>query len=588
MTRFRLESMLTSILLISGLVTACGQSAGNPAAVTTALPTAAAKTSAPTAAATQRPSTQVTTAPQPAATKEPAAASKPSGILRVAVTTFGADDVDPLAGHTAMLNTVGPMYDELVGANPDGTIGPAVAQRWELSSDGLAWTFYLRKGMQFNDNWGEVTADDVQFSLTRQTSARSKSAWAGTLSEAIKNIDVVDPYTVRVNLKHVFLDLPYQLSSLVAMDGMILPKKYIDQKGDEEFRRHPVGSGPWKLVEHVPGSKYEYVAVTDPEHYKNHYRQMPSFERLQLVMVPEEATRVAMLRAGQVDVVDITAESIDEVQKAGLKVAQISPSYQLNLEFWDSHRPEVAGQPASNLNVRKALSMAINRDEIVRFLLRGYGDASPMPARLFPFSMDIDPDYWKEYAQKNYKYDPTQAKQLLSQAGFDNSPINFYSYAQEGVPIQPKLAETMAGYWSAVGVKTTLVPIEYGAFRGLFSSKPHNPKLYGTASIVQAPVRYQMGSSLQLSFHSQGSNAAMNDPQVDKLIDGVLAEPNNAKRRDLTKQAIQATADSFTIFPIVYQSALYALSNNVDQWQPIPGSGYPLMTTYETTTRRVR
>lgn len=512
---------------------------------------------------------------------------KPGGILRVAIPTFGSDGVDPINGDPEMIDTIGGVYDWLVGNNADGTIGPGVAQSWEQSPDGLTFTFHLRKGLQFNENWGEVTADDVKYSLSRQIGPQSKSLWAGTLGKAIKSIDVVDPYTVRINMKEVLLDMPFMLSTLGSVDGMIVPKKYIEQKGDEEFRRHPVGSGPFKLVEHVPGNKYEYQAITDPEHYKNHYRVMPSFERLQLLMAPEEATRVAMLRAGQVDLADVTPERVDELQKAGLRVAEVPMAYQLNLHYWDTFTSEVARQPIADIRVRRALSMAINREETVRFLLRGYGDGTPLPPRMFPFVMDIDAAYWKSYSQKTYKYDPLEARRLLAEAGFNNFEIMFYSYSQQGVPIEPKLAETIAGYWSAIGVKTNLVPMEFGSFRSLWTAKPHNSKLFGTVSILQAPPRYLMGSSLQLSFHSKGSIGTMNDPETDKLIDALLSEPDAAKRRDLTQKVAQITADSQTIVPLLYGSSLYGISDNIEQWKPIPGAAHVGLT-FEGTKRRVK
>jgi peptide/nickel transport system substrate-binding protein len=154
------------------------------------------------------------------------------------------------------------MYDSLVGFDLDkGGVGPGVAERWIMSEDGLSWTFHLRAGQTFH-NSDPLTAHDVKFSLERQMSPKSLAAAAGSMRRSIKSIDVVDDLTVRVNTNQPQLGLPAALSRAVAPEGSIMPRKYFETVGEEEFRKKPVGSGPWKFVRSVPGDRIEFEAVS--------------------------------------------------------------------------------------------------------------------------------------------------------------------------------------------------------------------------------------------------------------------------------------------------------------------------------------
>src|SRR5688572_5171616 len=223
------------------------------------------------------------------------ASAQDKDTLIIALDTLGAQVLDPIADTLAPhAHYHAPIWDSLVGFDLDkGGIGPGVAERWTRADDGKSWTFHLRKGLKFH-NGDPVTGHDVKFSLERIMTPESISSGAAALRRAVDKIDVVDDHTVRVHTKGVIPYFAASLSRAVFMEGSVMPKKYIEAVGAKGFRDKPVGSGPWKFVRSVPGDRIEFEAVAGP-----HWRGTPQFRKLHLLLVPEQSTRIAMVRTGE-------------------------------------------------------------------------------------------------------------------------------------------------------------------------------------------------------------------------------------------------------------------------------------------------
>src|SRR6058998_3135075 len=238
--------------------------------------------------------------------------------LVIALDTLGAQVMDPIMDTRAPhAHYQAPIWDSLVGFDlENGGIGPGVAERWQLAADGQSWTFYLRKGQRFH-NGDPLTAQDVKFSLERVMSPESISSGAAALRRAVDRIEAVDDLTVRVYTKGVIPQFVASLSRAVFMEGSVMPKKYIEAVGTKGFREKPIGSGPWKFVRLVPGDRIEYEAVTTP-----HWRGTPQFKKMTLLLVPEQSTRIAMVRTGEASIVSIGPEAIKEAQAGGMRGRQ--------------------------------------------------------------------------------------------------------------------------------------------------------------------------------------------------------------------------------------------------------------------------
>src|SRR5262249_45946584 len=154
-------------------------------------------------------------------------------------------------------------------------------------------------------NGDPLRADDVKFSLERQMSPKSLAAAAASMRRSIKSIDVVDELTVKVTTNEPQLGLPAALSPPVAPEGSIMPKTCLEAVGEEEFRKKPIGSGPWKFVRSVPGDRIEFEAVSQA-----HWRGRPRFKNLHILQIPEESTRVAMVRTGEAAIPSISPQPV--------------------------------------------------------------------------------------------------------------------------------------------------------------------------------------------------------------------------------------------------------------------------------------
>src|SRR5215468_10099447 len=158
-----------------------------------------------------------------------------------------------------------------------------------------------------------MTAEDVKFTFA--TIAREGSANSlGPEFRLIKSMDIEDPYTITIRFEKPFVAFGNKVTQgLFASVAFVQSKKYIESVGEEGAERHPVATGPWKFVEHVRGDRIVYEAV------ENHWRAAPHFKRLVFLKVPEPATRMAMLRAGSADVIEIGGEYVEELQKVGVR-----------------------------------------------------------------------------------------------------------------------------------------------------------------------------------------------------------------------------------------------------------------------------
>ena len=217
-----------------------------------------------------------------------ASAQQPEGTLTVAVATFGNERWLPHLYPGAEDVVLKPMMENLLSRDlKTGDLSPMLAERWEVLDGGRAWRFYLRKGVQFHNGQGEMTAEDVKFTLTEIAKDGSANS-LGPEFRLIKSIDIADPYTITIRFDKPFVAFGNKVTQgLFASAGFIHSKKYIETVGEEGAERHPVATGPWKFVEHVRGDHIVYEAV------ENHWRAVPHFKRLVFLKVPEQIGRAS-------------------------------------------------------------------------------------------------------------------------------------------------------------------------------------------------------------------------------------------------------------------------------------------------------
>ena len=502
------------------------------------------------------------------------AADHQEGTLVVALETLGGQTMDPiLEGRAPHAHYQAPIFDALIGFNlEEGGLGPGVTEKWELAEDGLSWFFHLQKGLKWH-NGDPLTAHDVKFSLERTMSEESIASRAAALRRNVKSIEVVDDHTVRVYTKGVQVHFPAGLSRAVFQEGQLMPKNYIESMGVEKFRSDPVGSGPWKFVESVPGDYVEFEAVEGP-----HWRGTPNFKRLRILLVPEESTRVAMVRTGEAAIASISPESIREVEAANLKLISVPATMQAIYQFWGMYKDSQKDSPLADVRVREALSLAIDRQQIIDHVM--YGQARwPMPFATFPYAVDTDIEKWQAWGREALRYDPERAKELLAEAGYpDGFDMKFANTALPGTPYMTQIGVAVADFWQKIGVNVDIKHYEWGAFRLLYRGEQKSltgaASMFRTAGRPVAVARYSGGFTSKGGHHLFGEEGNCNDfcQAYDKLHQEVVTAQDAELRAQKTDEMLTMVADSWIAVPIIEGMGYWAINpEKVGAFKPIPG-----------------
>ncbi|MCK4823420.1 ABC transporter substrate-binding protein, partial [bacterium] len=335
------------------------------------------------------------------------------------------------------------MYDFIIGVDKDGKFDPkqSVAYRWENSSDQMTWTLYIREGIKFH-NGDPLTNEDVKYTLEQAASKKNNAGSRTDFMARIDRIETAPPNKVILHLKKPWPTFVYYLSTLATAEGMIQPKKYIEEKGDDYFMTHPIGSGPYKFYEWKEGVHVKFVAQD------SHWRVgVPKYKYLTFKLMPEEGTRDAALRSGEVDVIAVSLARTRALKEAGFTIQQKKDGLYVGLMWLQDFRPEF---PTNKAKVRQAIIYAINKDEIVQQILMGHGKVVGTAPSMFTWAIE-----YKTYPLT--PYDPKRAKQLLAEAGY---PKGFTMYIYSFVTKLPEanlINEAIASYWEAIGVKTKIL-----------------------------------------------------------------------------------------------------------------------------------
>lgn len=504
----------------------------------------------------------------------PAFAQEPEGTLVVAIESLAAQNFDPiLEGRPGHAHYHAPLYDALVGFDlEEGGIGPGVAKSWKISDDGLSWTFNLREGLTFH-NGEALTAEDVKFSIERIMSEESLTAQTATFRRIIKEIEIVDDLTVRFHTDGIQVYFPTLFSRAIFHDGTIMPKDYFEEVGADEFRKNPVGSGPWKFVRSVPGDLVEFEAV---EH--EHWRGKPKFKRLIIMQVPEQSTRMAMVRSGEAAIASITPEAIKEVKDAGLKLVSVPATAQAIYQFYGLFRDEVEGSPVTDPRVRHALSLAIDRKAIIEYIMEGEA-RMPLPFATFGYTLDMDTERWRQWSKDALQYDPDRARELLAEAGYeDGFKLSFANTYLPGTPWMIDVGLVVADFWEQIGVDVELENYEWGAFRPL--TQDDQPELVGRVSMYRTAGRPIATTRYQTAFHPEGAHRLYGVPgdcddlcqKYVELQEAIEVERDDEKRGELTDQMLELTTDSWMAVPILEAMGYWAVNPElVGKFEPIPG-----------------
>ncbi len=352
-------------------------------------------------------------------------------------------NLDPTGGAAAAIDEVvyANVFEGLTRYQADGSVVPALAESWEISEDGLTYTFNLRAGVKFHDGT-DMTADDVKFSLDRARAEDSTNAQKALFS-GIENVEVVDDTTVQVTLASPNGGF---ITNMAWGDAVIVAPESIDAAATA-----PVGTGPFKFSRWVQGDRIELVSNPD------YWGDKPALESATFKFISDPTAAFAAVMAGDVDA--FPGYPAPET----LAQFEADPRFQLLIGSTEGETilsTNNKSEKLTDLRVRKALAHAINRQEIIDGAMFGYG--TPIGTHFAPHN----PDYVDLTA--NSAYDPDLARQLLAEAGAENLTLTLKlpppSYARRG-------GEIIASQLRAVGIETEISNLEWAqwleqVFRG--------------------------------------------------------------------------------------------------------------------------
>src|SRR5690625_3088383 len=468
----------------------------------------------------------------------------------VSLSTHGSNDVPSS-------NVQENIYETLTVLDENQQIQPGLAESWDEVND-TTWDFHLREGVKFHD--GEMlTAEAVKANFDRLKDPRIGSPRAFLLDQ-VTEVEVVGDLTVRLHLEYAYAPL---LSNLAHNGAGIMSPKIIEedyaqlvekdddnnnneiQEGDPDayINQNPAGTGPFKYKEWVPGSK---VVL---ERYDDYWGDVAKLDSVEFKVVSEQSTRVAELETGASHVADgIGPHNIDLVNSMENASALQIPSVSLNYIGFN-----VQKEPFNDVRVRQAVSMAINKEDIIEGVYDNVGIPAigPLAPLVFGFDENVS----------GLEYDVEKAKELLAEAGYaDGFKTSIWTNDNEqrmdtAIAVQSQLAE--------LGIEVVIDELEWGAYLERTANGEHDMFILGW-STVTSDADYGMYPLFHSSQQgSAGNRSFLEDPEVDRVLEAARQETDSDERQKLYSEAQELLVDLAPMLYLQHGEHLVGVSDKV-------------------------
>lgn len=495
-------------------------------------------------------------ASKPEATNEVAAPDAPKekeeeGIAESLVFAQGAEPrgldpafVDDGESSKVIVN----IYEGLLAYKKDSTeVEPCLAKEWEISEDGLSYTFKLQEGVKFHDGT-DFNAEAVKVNIDRQLPPQRTEdmPYAGFVYADVKDVEVVDELTVKINLNNKNTAFLANLAMSLAAP-MVSPKAL--QENDGNCNQSPVGTGPYQFVQWNPS---EDIVLVRNESY---WREPAKTKNIVFKFIPDNSARIVALKNGDVDMIDgIDSTGVDQIKADGNEVFNI-PGMNINYLAYNVTRPAF-----DNVALRTALSQAVNVPELVTAL---YGEYAEAATTILPSFM---PGYSKDVKQASYNEE--ESKKALADLGY-KGPIKMIVYNNPR-PYNARnkaLAEAIQSYWNKVGVEVTIEDYDWTTYKDKVIAGDYDVCFYGWIGDNGDPDNFL---NLLCDQNPSMNVSRLNDAELQEMIHQGTATEKGPERDAIYAKAEQRIADLAVWLPISHASNLSAYSPSVQNYSYHP------------------
>ncbi len=420
------------------------------------------------------------------------------------------------------------VFERLIDLDREGALTPALALSW-TALDPLTWEFKLRPGVTFH-NGAPFTAHDVAFTFARIPSVKSPGPFTG-YTKQVTGLEIVDDLTLRMKTAQPHPFLPIDLSVVFIVSRTTSMEA---TTADYNSGKAAIGTGPYRLVQFAPGDRAVFEAVP------NHWAGRQPWDRVVFRTIKNDAARVAALLSGDVELIDLLPLNSLSTLKRDARIALFQrPAARVMYVQMDSDRdvsPHAAGpdgrNPLKDRRVRKALSLAIDRNVIVTNVLEGAGaPASQMASPGTPgFSAKLQPD----------RFDVAQARRLLAEAGYPNGFKLTIHGTSDRYPNGDKVAQALAQFYARLGIETQVQLVPNAVFFPQASRLEYSFFLAGYGSVDPSvylrTVLHSFDQAKALGSSNRGRYA---NPRVDALVQQALVTLDDARRNALMAEAFE-------------------------------------------------
>ena len=536
----------------------------------------------PTRAPTNTPApTDVPATAVPTPTEAPAMMEPVENRLVVAI-TIERESNDPTLASTVNSAQYIHMYEALVRYDKDGLSEPMLATEWEFSDDLLTWTFKLRKGVEFHKGFGEFTAADVVESHKHFAREESITSLKGFYADdVVPDFEVVDDYTVVYHLSEPRTDLDW-IENNRNQDYM-MSSAHLESEGQEGIENNPIGTAPYQYVSRELGSHILFERVP-----YDHWRQTPDFPELQMNIVAEPATKLAMLLAEEVHMVQLPPDLEKTAVDQGYRVISSEiPMINHYTFFGGNFHPEPnAGRkgtqpdlpysdmyydstkvPWVDVRIREALNRAVDRDELQATILGGKGER--MMVNPYHRTLPGWNDEWEERFDEMYGYDPERAKELIAEVEaelggpIDWSNMEFLLTILPEAPHVINVGQAVLGYWQEIGVDIPSRTDEFANFVAHIIDGS-----VGGVAWTDGTKRWEEPSMIGIFYYSGRTLLSrcchfFESERVDDLYEQLIPELDLDERDRLLREAGNYLFDNYATVPLFSLPMDFTINPNV-------------------------